>query len=171
MVSAGTECRADTVIMHYNVCGYVQLFKPEGERRLLILLDVFADMLDVEPAELQQAIRVGGEWEGLPLPAHQQLLGAMMMFDATEAAAFSRRWHDRAVPPKIGVIREPPVSLILFATQAKIAPLALYQAVTSGTKLRGIRPPVPISSVPPLMFELAAVKHFIEAYRGASEKK
>lgn len=140
---------------------------------MLILLDVFADMLDVEPAELQQAIRGGGEWEGLALPAHQQLLGAMMMFDATEAAAFSRRWHDRAVPPKIGVIRErePPVSLILFATQAKIAPLALYQAVTSGTKLRGIRPPVPISYVPPLMFELAAVSHFIEAYRGASEKK
>jgi len=133
---------------------------------MLILLDTFAEMLDVEPAELLQSIRTGGEWEGLSLPAPHYLLGAMMMFDDTDVAAFVRRWQERAVSPPSDAACEPPVSLVAFATQAGIAPLALYQAVIAGRKLRGFRLAVPVSTVPSLMFEPGAVRHFVDAFRG-----
>lgn len=133
---------------------------------MLILLDAFAEMLDVKPEELQRAIRAGGKLGDFPLPAHQHLLGAMIMFDEAEALAFSRRWHGCAVSITHDTGVEPPVSLLTFATQAGIAPLALYQAVTSGRKLRGLMPPAPISTVPPLMFEPVAVSDFLKAFRG-----
>lgn len=133
---------------------------------MLILLDAFAEMLDVKPEELQQATRAGGELGGFPLPSHQHLLGTMMLFDEAEAVAFARRWHDGVVSITQDTAVESPVSLVAFATQAGIAPLALYQAVTSGGKLRGLRPPAPISTVPQLVFEPVAVSDFIKAFRG-----
>jgi len=137
---------------------------------MLILLDAFAEMLDVKPEELQRAIRAGGALGDFPLPAHQHLLGAMMMFDEAEAVSFARRWHDGTVSITQATDVEPSVSLVTFATQAGIAPLALYQAVTSGRKLRGLRPPAPLSTLPPLVFEPVAVSHFVKAFRGLLKK-
>lgn len=137
---------------------------------MLILLDSFAEMLDVKPEELQRAIRAEGELGGLPLPAHQHLLGAVMMFDAEDAAVFARQWHKSVGTPQPDVTSDPPVSLVEFSTQAGIAPLALYQAVTSGRKLRGVRPPEPLSTVPSLVFDSAAVSHFVDTFRGLLKK-
>lgn len=137
---------------------------------MLILLDTFAEMLDVKPEELQRAIRAEGKFGGLPLPAHQHLLGAMMMFDEADAAAFARRWDEGVVLTQQEADIEPPVPLVTVATQAGIAPLALYQAVTCGRRIRGLMPPAPLSTVPPLVFEPVAVRDFVEAFRGLLKK-
>lgn len=93
-----------------------------------------------------------------------------MMFDEAYAAAFARRWDEGVVLTQQEADIEPPVPLVTVATQVGIAPLALYQAVTSGRRIRGLMPPTPLSTVPPLVFEPVAVRDFVEAFRGLLKK-
>lgn len=137
---------------------------------MLILLDVFAELLGIRPEELLQVAHTGGGLEGLQLPSHQHLLRAAMMFDYAEATEFAHKWHERAIPPPPATSSEPLVLLGVFAEQAGIAPLALYQAVTAGKKLRRLRPPAPVSTGAQLLFEPTSVSRFVQAYRGALKK-
>lgn len=136
---------------------------------MLIPLDVFAEMLEVSPNELLLATHSRGEIDGIQLPTPHAQPGAVMMFDEAEATAFSHLWHERVqlqpdVPDGVSM------TLCAFAELAGIAPLALYQAVTSGRRVKGVRPPAPTATGIQLMFEPAAVSRFVGAYRSVMKK-
>lgn len=105
---------------------------------MLIRLDVFAEMLNIRPGELQHAASTDGELDGLALPAHRRIRGAMMMFDQTEAAAFAQLWHTRSPglyqvrSPPLVAPETPPVTLREFAMLCGLPPLALFQAIKRG---------------------------------------
>jgi len=136
---------------------------------MLIPLDVFAEMLEVSPSQLLLATRSRREMEGIQLPRHEALPGAVIMFDETEATVFSRIWHDR-IQLQPDVPEGVSVTLCAFAELAGIAPLVLYQAVTSGRKVKGVRPPSPAATGVQLMFEPVAVSRFVGAYRSVMKK-
>lgn len=137
---------------------------------MFIRLDVFAEMLKTTPDELLHAARSTGELEGLTLPSRTHIRGALMMFDYEEAVKFAARWHARDLPPARpdgDSFAEdlPLVPLTALAEQAGIAPLVLYEAVITGKKLGGIRPPVPSVHKPRLFFSADAASHFVQRYR------
>lgn len=86
------------------------------------------------------------------------------MFDHDEATAFARQWNTRTSPPVPARTGAPLISLDAFAAQAGIAPLALWQAVSSGKTLRGITLPVAVKEGGQLMFDPADVARFIQAW-------
>ena len=139
---------------------------------MYIRLDVFADMLGLRPGDLLHALRSTGQLDGLPLPARRQVRGAAVMFDQSEAIAFSHRWHARKPEPPAPSSGEPLMSVDAFAEQAGIAPLALWQAATTGKTLKGIPVPVAVKSCNGrLMFEPAAVAQFLQRYRAAAVRQ
>jgi len=131
-------------------------------------LDVFADLLRVRSGELLHAVRTTGELDGMRLPVRIQVRGAAVMFDQTEAMDFAARWHGREPDNNAASSGAPLITLDAFAKQADIAPLALWQAVCRGKRLRGITLPVPVRSEGQLLFEPAAVSRFICTLRCVS---
>lgn len=131
-------------------------------------LDVFADLLRVRSGELLHAVRTTGELDGMRLPVRIQVRGAAVMFDQTEAMDFAARWHGRKPDNNADSSGAPLITLDAFAKQEDIAPLALWQAVCSGKRLRGITLPVPVRSEGQLLFEPAAVSRFICTLRCVS---
>lgn len=131
-------------------------------------LDVFADLLRVRSGELLHAVRTTGELDGMRLPVRIQVRGAVVMFDQTEAMDFAARWHGREPDNNSDSSGAPLITLDAFAKQADIAPLALWQAVCRGKRLRGITLPVPVRSEGQLLFEPAAVSRFICTLRCVS---
>lgn len=131
-------------------------------------LDVFADLLRVRSGELLHAVRTTGELDGMRLPVRKQVRGAAVMFDQTEAMDFAARWHGREPDNNSDSSGAPLITLDAFAKQADIAPLALWQAVCRGKRLRGITLPVPVRSEGQMLFEPAAVSRFICTLRCVS---
>lgn len=131
---------------------------------MIIPLDAFAGMLGMTPRDLKLAVCRSREINGIQLPGHKKLLGAVMMFDEAEAEEFSRLWYDRlrylSASKKVTSI-----TLCEFAKIAGVAPLALYHAVTAGRKLRGITPPSPEVKGKQLLFVPDEVESFVLAYR------
>ena len=139
---------------------------------MYIRLDLFAEMLGIRPGDLLQATRTDGMLAGFTLPRPRQVRGAAVMFLQEEAAAFLRQWQTRSSAPSAPDASEPFVSLDAFARQTGIAPLALWQAASTGKPLRGISLPVAVKSYGiQLMFSAAAVKLFTAEYRRFLSKK
>lgn len=131
---------------------------------MYIRLDVFASLLRVRPGELLHAVRTGGTLDGMTLPARRQVRGAAVMFDQGEATAFAERWHARepdAAPVADG---KDLIPLDVFARRAGLPPLALFQAVSAGKRLRGLSVPVPLNDDGRLLFEPASVDRFVAEY-------
>lgn len=134
-------------------------------------LDVFAELLGVLPGELLHAARTGGLLDGMTLPRRRQVRGAAVMFDHAEAMAFAASWRARTPEPAPAPSGAPLVALDAAAEEAGIAPLALWQAVKTGKKLRGVAPPAAEKSGHgQLLFEPAAVAQFAQRYRSALKK-
>ena len=139
---------------------------------MYIRLDVFADMLDIKPAELLQAARTTGHLAGIPLPFHRQVRGAMVMFRQDQATSFINKWQRRpsVTPPPVS--GGPLIPLEVFARKAGIVPLALWQAVRCRKFIKGVPVPSPIKSYENhLMFEPDSVRIFISEYRKIMIKK
>lgn len=138
---------------------------------MYIRLDVFAGLLRVRPGELLHAVRTSGTLDGMPLPARHQVRGAAVMFDQAEASEFAERWHARAPEVAPTVPGESLVPLDVFARQADIPPLVLWQAVSIGKRISGIRVPVALKAGGQLLFEPEAVERFVTEYHNLHAKK
>ncbi|QZY97655.1 hypothetical protein [Pantoea dispersa] len=139
---------------------------------MYIRLDLFADMLGIRPGDLLRATRTDAMLAGLPLPRRRQVRGAAVMFLKDEAIAFSRQWQTRSSEPSPPYAGEALVSLDEFARKSGIAPLALWQAASTGKPLRGIALPVAVKAHGnQLMFSASAVERFTTEYRCCLSKK
>ena len=139
---------------------------------MYIRLDLFADMLGILPGDLLRATRTNGMLAGLPLPRRREVRGAAVMFLQDEAIAFSKQWQKRSPEPSPPNPGEPLVSLDMFARKSGIAPLALWQAASTGKPIRGIVLPVAVKAYgSQLMFSASAVELFITEHRIFSAKK
>lgn len=139
---------------------------------MYIRLDLFADMLGIRPGDILRATRTDGMLAGLPLPRRRQVRGAAVMFLQDEAIAFSKQWQTRSSEPSPPDAGEPLVSLDAFARKSGIAPLALWQAASTGKPLRGIALPVAVKAYgSQLMFSASAVELFTAEYRRFLSKK
>lgn len=139
---------------------------------MYIRLDLFAEMLGIRPGDLLQATCTDGMLAGFNLPRRRQVRGATVMFLQDEAAAFLKQWQMRSSEPPVPDAGEPLMSLEAFARHAGIAPLALWQAASSGKLLRGIALPLAVKSYgSQLMFSAAAVELFTAEYRRCLSKK
>ncbi|HBH6890070.1 TPA: hypothetical protein KUM96_004332 [Serratia marcescens] len=58
----------------------------------------------------------------------------------------------------------------VFARQADIPPLVLWQAVSSGKRISGIRVPVALKAAGQLLFEPEAVERFVTEYHNLHAK-
>lgn len=139
---------------------------------MYIRLDIFAEMLGIRPKELRHAIRTGNGLDGLDLPEFRKVRGATVMFDHDGAIAFSQNWHVRAEsimsPPEDKAL----IPLGVFAKQVGIAPLALWHAVCTGKRLKGVLLPVATKSAEgALMFDSDSVEQFINKYLNADSDK
>lgn len=138
---------------------------------MYIRLNVFAGLLRVRPGELLHAVRTSGTLDGMPLPARHQVRGAAVMFDQAEATEFAGCWHARAPEAAPAVSGENLVPLDVFARQADIPPLVLWQAVSSGKRISVIRVPVALKAEGQLLFEPEAVERFVTEYCNLHAKK
>lgn len=133
---------------------------------MYIRLDFFADMLRIRPGDLLQAVRTDGMLAGLHLPQRRQVRGAAVMFLQEEAIAFAEQWQTRSTEPPAPNADEPLVSLDTFARQAGIAPLALWQAASTGKSVKGMTLPVAVKAYgSQLMFSAKEAGLFAEAYK------
>ncbi|WP_342656098.1 hypothetical protein GKC68_00475 (plasmid) [Pantoea sp. RSPAM1] len=133
---------------------------------MYIRLDLFADMLRIRPGDLLQAVRTDGMLAGLHLPQRRQVRGAAVMFLQEEAIAFAKQWQRRSTEPPAPNADEPLVSLDEFARQAGIAPLALWQAASTGKSVKGMTLPVAVKAYgSQLMFSAKEAGLFAEAYK------
>lgn len=137
---------------------------------MYIRLEVFASLLRVRPGELLHAARTSGALDGMPLPARHQVRGAAVMFDQAEATAFATRWHAREPEAAPAAPGENLIPLDDFARRAGIPPLVLWQAVSGGKRLRGLRAPVALKAGGQLLFEPEAVEKFVTEYRNPLRK-
>lgn len=138
---------------------------------MYIRLDVFAGLLKVRSGDLLHAVRTRGELDGMPLPARHQVRGAAVMFDQMEAIAFAARWHAREPEAAPAASGDPLTPLDAFARQADIPPLVLWQAVSTGKRLRGLKLPGSVKEGGQLLFEPAAVEKFVTAYHNIQESE
>ncbi|WP_336732226.1 hypothetical protein [Pantoea ananatis] len=133
---------------------------------MYIRLDLFADMLRIRPGDLLQAVRTDGMLAGLHLPPRRQVRGAAVMFLQEEAIAFAKQWQTRSTEPSAPNADEPLVSLDAFARLAGIAPLALWQAASTGKSVKGMTLPVAVKAYgSQLMFSAREAGLFAEAYK------
>ena len=138
---------------------------------MYIRLDLFADMLRIRPGDLLQAVHTDGMLAGLRLPRRRQVRGAAVMFLQKEAIAFAKQWQTRSTEPPAPNADEPMVSLDAFARQAGIAPLALWQAASTGKTIKGMTLPVAVKSYgSQLMFSAGEARLFAEAYKNRITK-
>jgi hypothetical protein len=138
---------------------------------MYIRLDVFAGLLKVRPGALLHAVRTTGELEGLLLPARHQVRGAAVMFNQAEAIEFAARWHVRETEAASLAPGENLVPLEAFARRLDIPPQALWLAVSSGRRLRGLRVPAALKKGEQLLFEPAAVEKFVTGYHNVHENE